>query len=103
MSSQQQQLPDAPAGLRYDEPLARYTSWRIGGPARYFFEATTPEQLSVALAWARRHDLPICILGAGTNTLFCDEPYPGLVVRYRDQTIQHEPAGEQVRVRIAAG
>ena len=39
-----------------NEPLAKYTSWRIGGPARYFANAATPEDLREALAWARERE-----------------------------------------------
>ena len=35
-----------------NEPLAKYTSWRIGGPARYFVSTGTPEDVRAALAWA---------------------------------------------------
>ena len=48
-----------------NEPLAKYTSWRIGGPARFFANVGDPEQLAEALAWARRFvDHPVDVLAA---------------------------------------
>ena len=94
--------PDQPV-IREHEPLARYTSWRIGGPARYFAEAPTPEAMCAALVWARARGLPVLILGGGTNMLVRDGGFPGLVLRYRAQELTLEAAGDTVRALIGAG
>jgi UDP-N-acetylmuramate dehydrogenase len=86
-----------------NEPLAKYTSWRIGGPARFFANAATPEQLREALGWAREHELPIFVLGGGTNLLVRESGFGGLVVRYRAQELRIEAAGDAGRAWIAAG
>src|SRR5689334_22402175 len=86
-----------------DELLARYTSWRIGGPARFFAEATTPDQLVAALDWARQRELPVALLGGGTNTLVRDQGYQGLVLRYRAQDLRIDHRDGEVRVWVAAG
>lgn len=65
-----------------NEPLSRHTSWRIGGPARYYKEVATPDTLAVALRWARARDLPVLLLGSGTNVLVRDAGFAGLVLRY---------------------
>ncbi|KPV50339.1 UDP-N-acetylenolpyruvoylglucosamine reductase, partial [Kouleothrix aurantiaca] len=67
-----------------NEPLAKYTSWRIGGPARFFANVASPDALRDALAWAREQGLPVFILGGGTNLLVRDAGFAGLVIRYRD-------------------
>jgi UDP-N-acetylmuramate dehydrogenase len=84
-------------------PLARYTSWKIGGPARFYVEVTTVEQLQQALAWANEHGLPVFLLGGGTNTLVLDAGYSGLVLRYRAQGMHIEDHGEYALARIDAG
>ena len=89
--------------LLENEPLAKYTAWRIGGPARFFANATAPDQLSEALAWAREHGLPVFILGGGTNLLVRDAGFAGLVLRYRAQDLRVEADGDQGRAWIAAG
>jgi UDP-N-acetylmuramate dehydrogenase len=93
---------NAPA-ISEHEPLAKYTSWRIGGPARYFANATSPDELRAALHWARDYDLPLFILGGGTNILMADQGFPGLVLRYRSQELRVTDAGATARAWVAAG
>src|SRR5699024_2886622 len=66
--------------LRSNEPLARHTSFRIGGPAALFFEAKTPEALARAVLAARELDIDYFLLGCGANILVGDRGYPGLVI-----------------------
>jgi UDP-N-acetylmuramate dehydrogenase len=89
--------------FRENEPLARYTSWKIGGPARYFAESATADELRAALAWARERGLPVHLLGGGTNTLVRDSGFPGLVLRYRAQGVRLEPRGDEARAIVEAG
>ncbi|HEU5100068.1 MAG TPA: UDP-N-acetylmuramate dehydrogenase, partial [Roseiflexaceae bacterium] len=77
--------------------------WRIGGPARYFVNAATPEQLRAALSWARARETPAFVLGGGTNVLMLDAGFDGLVLRYRAQELRIEREGDTGRVWIAAG
>jgi UDP-N-acetylmuramate dehydrogenase len=89
--------------LLENEPLAKYTSWRIGGPARYLAEATTPDDLREALAWARERDLAVTLLGGGTNTLVLDDGIDGMVLRYRNQHVQIEPHEDTTLAILASG
>lgn len=66
--------------LRLDEPLARHTSFRIGGPAALFFEARTAEALARAVLAARELEIDYFLLGCGANILVGDRGYPGLVI-----------------------
>src|SRR5699024_2916961 len=58
--------------LRIDEPLARHTSFRIGGPAALYFEATTPDALAQAVQAARELEIDYFLLGSGANILIGD-------------------------------
>ncbi len=69
--------------ILHNEPLARYVAWRIGGPARYFAQARTADDLQALVAWGREQGVPIFMLGGGTNILIGDRGYPGLVIRNR--------------------
>ncbi len=60
--------------------LAHYTSFQVGGPARYFCEPATTGQFGEALRFAHQNHLPYFVLGKGTNLVFSDSGYPGLVI-----------------------
>ncbi len=62
------------------EPLSRHTSLRIGGPAEYYVRVTTERDLRGAIAIAREHELPVFVLGAGTNLLVADRGIRGVVL-----------------------
>lgn len=68
------------APVRVDVPLSEYTTFRIGGPARYLCVARTAEQLARCLEVAKGRALPVQILGGGSNVLFDDGGFDGLVV-----------------------
>lgn len=62
-------------------PLSEFSSYKIGGPASYFFEAKNLEELKCAIEEAQKKNLDIFVLGGGTNLLFSDEGYSGLVLK----------------------
>lgn len=69
--------------LRQGVLLAPYTTYRIGGPADYFVEARTTEELAGAVIAARRTGLPWFLLGTGANILIGDGGFRGLVIHNR--------------------
>lgn len=75
------QFPSLPGTVKYDEPLARSTTFRIGGPGKVVFTPAAPEAVGTAIAWAREHKLPWLVLGLGSNVLIRDGGFPGLVIR----------------------
>jgi len=77
-------LPPFPplAGLvKYDEPLAKHTTFRIGGPAKVHFTPGSVEAAAGAVAWAKSHGLPWIALGLGSNVLVRDGGFKGLVLK----------------------
>lgn len=64
-----------------NEPLARYTTWRLGGPARYLVLPADTEDVVKALELARERGLPWVVLGLGSNVLVKDGGFPGVVIR----------------------
>jgi UDP-N-acetylmuramate dehydrogenase len=70
------------------EPLARYTTFKIGGPAEYFFEAKTTDEFVAAITLGRTLAVPIFILGGGTNILIGDRGIRGFVIKNSTNTIQ---------------
>jgi UDP-N-acetylmuramate dehydrogenase len=73
--------------LLVDEPLARHTSARIGGPADAFLAAQTRDDLRAAARVAWAHDLPLCVLGGGSNVLIADRGMRGMVVHNRTDDV----------------
>ncbi|MDE3112472.1 MAG: UDP-N-acetylmuramate dehydrogenase [Chloroflexota bacterium] len=69
----------APFGVR-DEPMSRHTSLHVGGPADFFVRVTSEDDLRGAVAVARQHEVPIFLLGGGTNLLVADKGIRGVVI-----------------------
>lgn len=69
--------------LLKDVPLAPYTTWKVGGAARWFAEPT-PDEVPALVAWAREKDVPVYFLGRGSNILISDAGIPGLVISTRN-------------------
>jgi len=70
-----------PDRLARDAPIARMTTFRVGGPADWFVELRTVEEVRATLACAHRHGVPVTVLGGGSNVLVADAGVRGLVVR----------------------
>ena len=94
------------AGLRVklDEPLARYTSMKIGGPADYFIEAQTDAALASLLRLLNQQVMNFCLLGNGSNVLISDRGVRGVVIRLAGEfkKIQWAEDGERVHVNVGA-
>ncbi len=71
--------------VRFSALLARYTSFRIGGPADVLVEPTSVEQLQVVITLLHEHAVPYLVLGGGTNLLVSDKGVRGVVVRLGDK------------------
>jgi len=85
-------------------PLAPFTTLKIGGPARYFVEAGTPNEVQEAVAFARARDLPMFALGGGSNLLIADSGWPGLVLKVVIAGIdQSGEPNDEGRILFAAG
>jgi UDP-N-acetylmuramate dehydrogenase len=61
--------------------LAPFTTLGIGGAARFFVEAASENELLEAIEFAGQRQLPVFILGGGSNVLVADDGFPGLVIR----------------------
>src|SRR5919112_183382 len=77
MDTLQELFPTA----KLDEPLRRYTAWKIGGPADALLEPRSADEVISAVKKASEHDIPVTILGGGTNVLVRDGGVRGLTIR----------------------
>ena len=69
--------------LKRDEPMARHTTLKVGGPARWFWAASEVETLARVLDVCTRHEIPYLFIGHGSNLLMSDRGYDGLVIQNR--------------------
>ena len=72
-----------PERVRANEPLAPLTTFKVGGPAEWYFEARSSDEVVTAIRVAREHDVAITMLGGGSNVLIADGGIRGLIVRWR--------------------
>jgi UDP-N-acetylmuramate dehydrogenase len=85
--------------LREQVPLAAYTTFGIGGPARWFVESTDEDSIVEAVLFARERGIPLFVLGGGSNLLVSDVGFPGLVLRVALTGIDQQ----EDLFRVAAG
>ena len=91
--------------LKIDEnvPLGPRTTMGVGGMARYLAVARCQEDIREGLSWAAERSLPVQVLGGGSNTIFRDEGFGGLVLVVESAGLQLDDAGDTTRVIAAAG
>ena len=70
--------------MRQGEPLAGHTWFKLGGKAEYFAEPTTLDQLQTIVRRSREQEIPIRMLGGGSNLLVRDEGVSGVVIRLNE-------------------
>ena len=100
--SQPIRIPGTDCIIKPQVPLSSLTSFKVGGPAELYVAPRQIDDLQASLDWANHRDLPITLLGAGSNLLISDRGLPGLVIctRHLRYTQFDEAAG---RVTAAAG
>ena len=77
--------------LQEDVSLAPLTTFRLGGPARFFVEATSIDEAQQAVAFAQSKNLPLFVLGGGSNLVVADIGWPGLVLKIAISAIDQRP------------
>jgi len=87
-----------------DVSLAEYTTLGVGGPARWFVEARTEDEIVEAVGFARGRGVPLFVLGDGSNLLVSDAGFAGVVVRVAAADgVREVREGESVVVTVGAG
>ncbi|MBT4722511.1 UDP-N-acetylmuramate dehydrogenase [Candidatus Falkowbacteria bacterium] len=82
--------------VKENEPLKNHTTFKIGGPAKFFVEVQSKDELFKSLKAARELNLKYLILGGGSNVLVSDDGFDGLVIKLNNNEI--EIKGSQVTV-----
>lgn len=89
------------SNIKLNEPLDKYCTYRIGGPAKCLFSAADTDEIIAGLEVARENRFPFFVLGGGSNVLFPDCGFPGLVLKIENISI--EPDGGEVALRLVVG
>ena len=79
--------------------MTAYTTFKVGGEARFFVKAEAEPEVAEAFQWARDRSLPLFVLGGGSNLLVADEGFEGLVLRVALRGVQQDGC----RFDVAAG
>ena len=89
--------------IREHVPLAPLTTLGVGGPARYFAEAATEQDVRDGVEFARSRGLPLFILGGGSNLLVADDGFSGLVLKIAIRGIDDSAASGRRIFDVGAG
>lgn len=89
--------------LRKNFPLAPLTTFKIGGPADYFFEVRNLKELKMALFEMKKKNLPFFILGGGSNLLIADEGFRGGVIKINNDKIKIKKIDDHYEFICGAG
>jgi UDP-N-acetylmuramate dehydrogenase len=89
--------------IRENVPLAPCTTFNVGGPARYFLQAASVEEIRAGLEFARSQKLPLFVLGGGSNLVVSDSGWPGLVLKIAIAGIDESSQDGQTRFEVGAG
>jgi len=89
--------------IQENVPLSPLTTLQVGGPARYFIEARTIAEASEAVDFSRLQNLPLFVLGGGSNLVISDAGWPGLVLKIGITGINHRHGHDEVIFEAGAG
>jgi UDP-N-acetylmuramate dehydrogenase len=89
--------------VRQNVNLAPYTTLGLGGAAHYFALCQTEDQILEALTFAQSHGLRVFVLGGGSNTIFSDAGFDGLIIKISIKGLTYVPQDEIVLARASAG
>lgn len=89
--------------ITFDEPMAKHTSFRVGGPADAFITPENQDKLALLVTWAEEQTIPYMIIGGGTNLLIKDSGIRGIVISMKKglKNIAHEHTKKDI-VMVAA-
>ena len=69
--------------ILFDEPLSKYTTFGIGGPADCLIYPNNSDELFIILSYCYKNNVPVVFIGSGSNLLICDQGFNGIVISLR--------------------
>jgi UDP-N-acetylmuramate dehydrogenase len=89
--------------LLRDEPMSRHTTLRVGGPASWYWPASTVDELALVLSVCWNADIPYLLIGHGSNLLMSDRGYDGLIIQNRCKKTMFPPGGSNQTIYSECG
>ncbi len=89
--------------IQQNVSLAGYSTMQLGGNARYLCIATSQADIKEAVAFSEKNQLKIHVLGGGSNTIFTDDGFNGLIIVNRIPGVSVEKAGDTTTLTVGAG
>ena len=89
--------------IQENVPLAPLTTMQVGGPARFFAEASTADEVREAIKFAKARKLGLFVLGGGSNLIIADAGWPGLVLKVAIAGINHRHGHRTANFDVGAG
>jgi UDP-N-acetylmuramate dehydrogenase len=83
--------------------LSQWCTLNVGGPAKWFVQARSEQEIIGALGWAEDHHTPVLVLGGGSNVVIADEGFPGLVVQIAIGGVVRDECGTAVTFEVGSG
>ena len=90
-------------GIKKNVLLQNYTTFRIGGKAKYFFLAKNKKDLIRAILVAKKFKLPLFVLGGGSNLLVADEGFKGLIIKMQNAKFKMQNENSKCKIFCEAG
>jgi UDP-N-acetylmuramate dehydrogenase len=84
------------SGVKENQVLAEFTTFKIGGPADWFYQAKNEQDLIKAVSFCRYQKIPFFILGGGSNLLITDKGFRGMVIKLENK--EEKVLGEKITV-----
>ena len=89
--------------IRLNESLAQYTTIKIGGPASIFIKTEEPKEIIEVWRYCQKNGLSIFLLGGGSNLVFMDEGFPGVVLKLLPNQEKYHKQKDSVQVTFTGG
>lgn len=89
--------------LYYDEPMAKHTSFKIGGPADVFIKVDNIEELKETLDLSKKNQIPLTIIGNGSNLLVTDKGIRGITAKLNLKDIEIKNENNKQIIKVEAG
>lgn len=89
--------------IHCQEPMEKHTTFKIGGPAECFIKVEKSEELKKILVIANQNEIPITVIGNGSNLLVLDKGIKGITLMIKIEKIQTQQNDSNIQITVGAG